>query len=242
MTITVEPWKSVYKKKTDHELLARAKQAGWVYLRGERFACFNDSWGWKNGNCLSGGKTSNPADYLRAKEHQSRWHSNELFTDLMFEHDLDCTYCGRPICFDAQDTKDQMLREQKCATCVSWHNTLGDKKIWVCETEDHELRVYEVPSDYNSKGNFLGFGGAKWCLMKLDGTYITGNNLWHTGDLHPIYMPIVKQMGILTFCKPDSIPQSLINAFTLESYKIADWLEENGRPNTAKFYTLKNNH
>jgi len=239
MSITSEPWVSHYKPKTDAELLERANRSGWTFLRGETFASMKDTWGWKEGNCLHGYKKgSNPADYLRASESPSTWWSDrgKLITSLMFEHDLDCTYCGTPICFDNQEHKEQMLKNVQCSCCFNWHQTLKQPNIWVCESQEGDLSAYEVPADYRSKGKYLGFGGAEWCLSKLDGTVVHGNNLWHKGRLDRNYMPIVERMGILTFCNPDGLPENQTAMLAnLPLLVLADWLEEGGRPNTAGF-------
>ena len=239
MEITLEPWKSLYRPKTDAELIAKAESCGWKFLRGERFASFENSWGWQEGNCLHGHKQgAGQADYLRALQRESPWEKGTIYVDLKFEHDLDCSFCNRPICFNGQYCKDDMLKHQQCDSCCIRHRTLKEPGIWVCETGDGQLRVYDVPHDYRSRGKFLGFGGAEWSMMGMDGKVISGNNLWHRGDLHPIYVPLVKRMGILTFCLPEKLPYTQIKAFSSEWYVLADWLEESGRPNTAKFVRI----
>lgn len=230
-------WAAVYRQLSDAELQARAAAAGYIWVENVKFAGMPNSTGWKKGNTFSHVKKGGDRfGSFRAKIIPHVGRNDSVCLNL--EHDLDCSSCASPIIFQSSNN-DTLLNNKRCWTCQIWHETLEVKTVYACDN-NHGLGCYEPGSPFYSKnGSWLGFGGAVVSIIKPTGEIISGNNLWHRGDIHERFYPLVKNFAVLRWVTPDKInPTELALIAAISGAKgtgdylplliYADWLDEHG--------------
>jgi len=158
---------------TDAQLLARAKAAGWVWFKDATNPRFGPFTGWQvtashRINCKPDAKCA----VLRGQNNH-----------LGFDHDLDCSECGRPIwllwCND-----ERLIAHRECFACNGWLRLIrnrGPNSIVVDGgdgTRQHmTLGPKQVPGRWN------GCGGTWFTVTFKDGRVVETCDLWFQGGV-----------------------------------------------------------